>query len=211
MMEDSSSMLDRAAAASDINGRIALVVRELRIERGLTLDRLARRCGVSRSMISLIERGESSPTAVVLDRLAAGLAVPLAALFDAPRRQGEPQPLARRRDQPAWRDPASGYVRRNLSPAGHPSPIQMVEVSFPPGARVAFESGPRGAAIHQQVWVIDGAIEVTVGDEPPRTLRRGDCLAMTLLDQATAFRNPARKAARYVVVVVSGHAGARRP
>jgi transcriptional regulator with XRE-family HTH domain len=48
---------------SDLNQRIAERVRELRSMRGLSLDAVASRSGVSRSMISLIERGESSPTA----------------------------------------------------------------------------------------------------------------------------------------------------
>ncbi len=61
-------------------------VRELRAARGLSLEALAARCDVSRSMISLIERGEASPTAVVLEKLATGLGVPLASLFGAPRR-----------------------------------------------------------------------------------------------------------------------------
>src|SRR5438874_9710485 len=104
------------ATASDLNQRIAERVRELRAARGLSLDALAARSGVSRSMISLIERGESSPTAAVLDRLAAGLGVPLATLFDAPSRAVEPKPFLRRAEQPVWRDPASGYVRRNVSP-----------------------------------------------------------------------------------------------
>ena len=56
-----------------INERIARCVRDLRATRGLTLDALATRSGVSRSMISLIERGESSPTAVVLEKIATGL------------------------------------------------------------------------------------------------------------------------------------------
>src|SRR5215510_10519495 len=59
----------------DLNQRIAERVRDLRTARGLTLETLAERSGVSRSMISLIERGESSPTAVLLERLAAGLGV----------------------------------------------------------------------------------------------------------------------------------------
>ena len=71
-------------AASDLNQRIAERVRELRAAQGLSLDALAGKSGVSRSMISLIERGESSPTAVVLEKLAAGLGVMLASLFDAP-------------------------------------------------------------------------------------------------------------------------------
>src|SRR5690348_9207998 len=110
------------ASESDLDQRIAARVHDLRASRGLTLEALAERSGVSRSMISLIERGESSPTAVLLERLATGLNVPLAALFDTP--SASRAPVARRADQPRWRDPASGYVRRNISPAGFPTPIQ---------------------------------------------------------------------------------------
>ena len=67
---------------SDLNERIAEQVRELRTARGLSLDSLAAKSGISRSMISLIERGESSPTAVVLEKLAGGLDVTLASLFN---------------------------------------------------------------------------------------------------------------------------------
>ena len=61
--------------APDLGQRIADRVRELRAAQGQSLDALAAACGVSRSMISLIERGETSPTAVVLEKLAAGLGV----------------------------------------------------------------------------------------------------------------------------------------
>jgi transcriptional regulator with XRE-family HTH domain len=187
------------AIERDLNHRIAARVRDLRAARGLTLEALAERSGVSRSMISLIERGESSPTAVLLERLATGLDLPLAALFEAPGPGAEP--VARRADQPRWRDPASGYVRRNVSPGGFASPIQIVEVEFPAGARVAFDSGARDARVHQQVWVLDGALEVTVGDERHR-LGTGDCLAFRL-DRPTIFHNRTRKRARYAVVIVS--------
>src|SRR5712691_6081402 len=103
------------ALERDLNRRIAERVRDLRALRGLTLEALAERSGVSRSMISLIERGESSPTAVLLERLAFGLNVSLASLFASPG--PNPQPIARRADQQQWRDPSSGYVRRNVSPS----------------------------------------------------------------------------------------------
>jgi transcriptional regulator with XRE-family HTH domain len=189
-------------APADLNARIAERVRGLRAARRLSLDALAVRSGVSRSMISLVERGESSPTAVVLERLATGLGVTMAAMFDAPAAAGVAQgPVARRADQPLWRDPASGYLRRNVSPAGVAQPMQIVEVEFPPRARVAFESGVRDARVYQQVWVLEGTIEVTVGDDRHR-LRTGDCLAMQL-DRPTMFHNPARKPARYAVVLAS--------
>ncbi|MBX9760540.1 MAG: helix-turn-helix domain-containing protein, partial [Beijerinckiaceae bacterium] len=63
-------MDDKSIMKDGINHRIAARVRELRGRSGLSLEALADACGVSRSMISLVERGESSPTAVVLEKLA---------------------------------------------------------------------------------------------------------------------------------------------
>jgi transcriptional regulator with XRE-family HTH domain len=186
---------------TDLNARMAERVRELRAGRGFSLDALADRSGVSRSMISLVERGESSPTAVVIEKLAAGLGVTMAAMFEPPGAVAPSGPVARRKDQPLWRDPGSGYVRRNVSPVGVPQPMQIVEVEFPPRARVAFETGARDVRIQQQIWMLEGTIDVTVGDERHR-LRDGDCLAMQL-DRPTMFHNPTRKPARYAVVMAS--------
>jgi transcriptional regulator with XRE-family HTH domain len=199
-MDIQSIMKDRA---SDLNLRIARRARELRAAQGLSLDALARKSSVSRSMISRIERGESSPTAVLLEKLAGGLAVTMASLFDPPTAaaQAPGDPVARRGDQPQWQDPASGYLRRNVSPPGVPQPMQIVEVSFPPRGRVAFDTGGRAARVHQQVWVLEGAIDITLGAERHQ-LRQGDCLAMQL-DRPTMFHNPTRKPARYAVVIAS--------
>jgi transcriptional regulator with XRE-family HTH domain len=199
-MDNTSIMGD---GAPDLNQRIAARVRGLRAARGLSLDALAGKSGVSRSMISLIERGQTSPTAVVLEKLAAGLGVTLASLFDPPAGDGQPPagPVARRDDQPPWRDPASGYLRRNVSPPGVPQPVRIVEVTFPPRARVAFENAARDLRVHQQVWVLEGQIDVTAGAECYR-LREGDCLAMQL-DRPTMFHNPTRNPARYAVVTAS--------
>lgn len=187
--------------ALDINQRIAERLRELRGARALSLEALAARSGVSRSMISLIERGESSPTAVVLDKLAVALDVTLAALFDssdATRGAAAPRaPVARRGDQPEWQDPDSGYSRRNVSPAWVPQPMRIVEVRFPPRARVAFESSDERTC--QQIWLLEGSLDVTQGAERHR-LREGDCLAMQL-GQPAIFHNPTAKAARYAVVI----------
>jgi transcriptional regulator with XRE-family HTH domain len=190
-------------SASALPQRIAGRVRELRAAQGLSLDSLARQSGVSRSMLSLIERGESSPTAVVLEKLAVGLGVTLASLFDPPTAadQASAGPVARRADQLQWQDPGSGYLRRNVSPPGIRQPIRLVEVHFPPRQRVAFENGARDRLVHQQVWMLEGEMEITLGAERHR-LREGDCLAMQL-DRPTMFHNPTRKPARYAVVIAS--------
>jgi transcriptional regulator with XRE-family HTH domain len=187
----------------DIHARIAQRVHELRGRHGMTLDALASKCGVSRSMISLVERGESSPTAVVLEKIATGLGVPLAALFDAP--DPPASPLSRRQDRESWRDPASGYVRCNISPPGFPSPLQIVEVVLPAGALVAYETGARAVVIDQQVWVQEGTLVMTVGRQSHR-LDEGDCLAMRV-DEPITFHNPGGAPVRYIVVLTTlrGH------
>src|SRR5262245_14750925 len=191
---------ERPATVDDINARIAGRVKALRADLSMTLDALADRCDVSRSMLSLVERGETSPSAVVLEKIATGLGVSLATLFDDSG--SAMSPVSRSDDRTTWRDPQSGYVRRNISPGNFPSPIQIVEVTLPAGARVAYETGARDATIHQQIWVQSGNVEVTVGNVTHR-LAEDDCLAMQL-DAPTAFRNRTRKSARYIVVLASG-------
>ncbi len=208
-MDIKSTMGENIAGSGvrSVNARIADRVRARRRELGMSLDSLASRSAVSRSMISLVERGESSPTAVVLEKIAAGLGLPLGKLFDDPSAHADP--ISRGADRTPWRDPQSGYVRRNVSPPNFPSPIQLVEVVMPAGASVAYENAARGVRIHQQIWVTEGTIEVTVGEEPHR-LSRDDCFAMEL-NGPTAFRNPTRRPARYVVVVATerGHVSRR--
>ncbi|MBF9196357.1 helix-turn-helix domain-containing protein [Microvirga sp. BT290] len=186
--------------SSALGMHLAARLRDLRTGAGMTLDGLSERTGVSRSMISLIERGESSPTAAVLDKLAAGLGVTLASLF-AGQEGAAASPLSRREDQRIWRDPESGYIRRNLSAPGFPSPIELVEVVLPPGARVAYDTGHRAAAVHQQIWIIEGALALTLGEETYH-VDTGDCLSMRL-DQPIVFRNLTDTPARYVVALAT--------
>ncbi|MFP6562184.1 helix-turn-helix domain-containing protein [Paraburkholderia sp. B3] len=184
----------------DIHATIARRIHEIRDAKGWSLEALAERSQVSRSNISLIERGESSPTAVVLEKLATALGVSLASLFESPQGDsaGAPSPLSAASEQAIWTDPESGYVRRNLSPAAW-SPIQLVEVRFPPGQRVAYDTSLRDPDIYQQIWIVEGTMEMSVGERQWR-LEAGDCLAMKL-DRPIVYRNPTRKSARYLVAL----------
>ena len=154
-------------------------------------------------MISLIERAESSPTAVILDKVARALGVTLTSLFDqaAPEPAAPAGPVSRAKDRTPWRDPASGYVRCNISPVTVSQPMQLVEVHFPAGARVTFENGARGARVYQQIWVLAGRIDITIGRDRYHLLT-GDCLAMDL-DRPTMLHNPTRQKTRYALVIAS--------
>ena len=186
---------------TDIDDRIGARIRELRAERRLTLDSLARLAEVSRAMLSRIERGESSPTAQLLGKICGGLGVTLSVLFAGAETRASP--LSRRSAQPVWRDPATHYQRRHVSPPGTGSPVDIVEVEFPPRGSVAFDN-QRLAGTDQHVWVLDGTLELELGEEVFR-LDRGDCLLMRF-DRPIRFRNPTGRPIRYAVIVSHGAA-----
>ena len=96
--------------------------------------------------------------------------------------------------------PAAEWFEGYLTTSRGPDEL-LVEVRFPAKARVSYETGPREPVMHQQVWVIEGAIDITVGDERHR-LGTGDCVAM-VLDKPITFHNPHKVAARYAVVLAS--------
>lgn len=183
----------------DINQHIAQHIRERRLAKGYSLDQLAARSGVSRSSISLIERAATSPTAVILEKLAAALDVSLASLFVFGTSANQSQPLLRYEQQSQWRDPASGYLRRNLSPVSVASPMQLAEVTFPAHTQVSYDFVPREIKIYQQIWLLEGEIQIHCGEQS-YTLQQGDCLSIQL-NQPIVFQNSTADQARYLVAV----------
>jgi transcriptional regulator with XRE-family HTH domain len=182
--------------------------------RGWTIDRLAESSGVSRAMISKIERGESSPTAVVLGKLSAALQLSMPELFSpaaglppaGPGPAGEapsagerrrPAEVSRAADSPRWRDPDTGYLRRPVSSPAFPAAV--TEVTLPAGARVPYPAGAY-AFIAQLVWMVSG--ELTLADGPAvHVLGPGDTFELGE-PQPREFRNETADDCRYLVVVV---------
>jgi transcriptional regulator with XRE-family HTH domain len=183
---------------SDLGTRLGDRIRGARLSQNLSLDGLAERSGVSRAMISKIERAESSPTAALLGRLCAGLGISLASLFEKEAQRGAP--LSRAAEQPVWRDPATGYLRRDVAPRGTGSPVEIVDVTFPPGARVTFDRPWTSRGSDQHVWLFEGRLELTVGDTT-HVLEAGDCLHMRL-DRTITYHNPTDRPIRYAVVLM---------
>jgi len=170
----------------------------MRIERearNWTLEQLAARSGVSRAMISKIERCEASPTAVILIRLAGAFDLTLGQLL---ARAEEPRgPLVRAADQSRWRDPATGYIRRQIFERPD-HPVELVRIELPAGARVGLPASSY-ARIRQLIWVMKGRLVVEEGAER-RELAAGDCLAFGA-PADTTFANEAANACTYLVAI----------
>lgn len=184
-------------SADALSASIATTLHAARTARSLSTGALAELAGVSRTMISKIERGEAQPTAALLARLSGALGMTLSELVA----RAEGGRLARVADQPTWVDPETGYHRRAVSPATG-GPLELVEIELPAGARV---SSPAEAYtfIHQQIWLLAGRLDFHEGDTR-HELHPGDCLQLGP-PQPCTFHNPTDEPCRYLVAL------ARRP
>lgn len=174
---------------------IAARLKEARASRGWSLDDLARHTGVSKAMLSKLERCEASPTAALLGRISGALDMTLSSLLAATAAPGAR--LVRKADQPTWKDPTTGYVRRQVSPLSD-LPVQLVEVELPPRAEVGFPASAY-AFIRQYIWVLAGTLEFVEGAQVHK-LDSGDCLELGPPTDCV-FRNRRRSACRYLVAV----------
>jgi transcriptional regulator with XRE-family HTH domain len=165
-----------------------------RENRGWSLADMAHHSGVSKAMISKIERCEASPTATVLGRLSGAFGLPLSALVALAEQEKER--LVPRPDQPTWTDPETGYTRRALSPRN--APLELVEVTLPAGVRVPYPAAAF-AFQHQQIWVFEGWLEFHEG-ATHHTLKEGDCLMLGTPADCVFF-NPSDRPARYIVAL----------
>ncbi|MBV8184634.1 MAG: helix-turn-helix transcriptional regulator [Hyphomicrobiales bacterium] len=180
----------------DFDRGLGTRLRFLREGQGLSLGALAERSGVSKAMIARVEKAQSSPTAALLGRLCAGLGVRLSSLIEAADRRSEP--LSRFRDQPAWRDPKTGYLRRQVSPSGASSGLEIASISLPPGKKVPYRAWTANA-YRQQLVMLAGTLHLQMGNEN-YVLRKGDCLDFDVLSPNT-FENKGRACARYLIVI----------
>lgn len=179
----------------DLSTRLAHRLRLERDSRGWSLAELAEQSGVSKATISKIERAEVSPTAVILVRLAAAFNLTLAGLML--RAEGERERLVRAGDQPIWRDPESGYLRKQVfSRPDHP--VEIVRVELPAGQHVTLPASSY-AHIRQVLWVQKGGLVITEAGER-YTLAAGDCLGFGSPSEVT-FANETNASCIYVVAL----------
>ena len=176
----------------------ARLARRLRLERdarGWSLADLAARSGVSKATISKIERQDVSPTAVVLVRLAGAFDLTLAGLLL--RAEGERERLSPAAGQPIWRDPATGYLRKQIF-ARPDHPVEVAEVQLPARQKVSLPASSY-AHIRQVVWVLAGNLIILEGLER-HALGVGDCLGFGPPCEVT-LANETSASCTYVVVL----------
>ena len=185
------------AAEQEVERRIAQHLGRLRADRGLSLDALAERTGISRATLSRLERSELSPTAAMLGKLCTVYGWTLSRLMA--EAETRPPNLVPAAEQPEWKDPESGYRRRAVSPPAPGLRGELVLVHMPAGASVSFDASPV-AGLEHHLWMLEGSLTLEVEGALFR-LRAGDCLRYVLAGP-TRFEGTGKREARYVIAIV---------
>jgi transcriptional regulator with XRE-family HTH domain len=180
------------------SGRLGERVRALRRERGLTLDLLAGQSGVSRAMISKLERGEKNPTLVVAAKVAEGLGVSLSQLVGVEERKEVD--VVRRDRRMTMRDPETGFERQLLSPSFVGRGIEFIRNVVPEGS-TAGGFPPHRAGVEEYIVVEKGHLRAVLGGEE-YLLEEGDALYFEA-NVAHRFDNAGEGECSYYLVIDS--------
>jgi transcriptional regulator with XRE-family HTH domain len=189
-------MENSATVVTDLDTRLAARLASLRAERGWSLDALAERSGISRTTLSRLERGETSPTASLLGRLCTAYGRTMSRLIA--ETEAEAPQFVRAADQATWVDPETGFRRRGVSPPAAGLDAELVEAVLPAGAEISY-AAPAVQGLEQHIWMLGGTLALTVDGNAHR-LEPGDCLRFRLFGP-TRFAAPGPGDAHYALVV----------
>lgn len=178
--------------------RVGDTIARLRNERGLSLEDLSRVAGVSKSMLSEIERDKANPTIAVAWRLANALGLGLDQLLSTGARPVEALRVAGPHETPRLAGADAGYSLRILGPMELAGKFEWYELTLTPGG--ALESSAHDPGAQEHLTVLHGTLEIEV-DGTTRKLKLGDT-ARYLADRPHAIRNSTRQSATALLVVV---------
>jgi transcriptional regulator with XRE-family HTH domain len=188
--------MDGVDSTTELDTRLAARLGRLRAERGWSLDALAERSGISRTTLSRLERGETSPTASLLGKLCTAYGRTMLRL--TAEAEADPPQCFGAAEQTVWVDPETGFRRRSVSPPAAGLDAELVDAMLPAGAAIDY-AAPGVQGLEQHIWMLGGVLELTL-DGTLHRLRPGDCLRFRLFGPVR-FAAPGPADAHYALVV----------
>jgi transcriptional regulator with XRE-family HTH domain len=177
---------------------VGATLQRLRLERGLTLEDLSRIAGVSKSMLSQIEREKANPTIAITWRLANALGVGIGQLLSAEPRDVDTIRVVEAHETPTLPGNHAGYTLRILGPMELAGKYEWYELTLAPGGELASQAHDPGTNEH--LTVLHGTLEVEVGSSVRKVKMGGT--ARYPADQDHAIRNVGKTEAKGLLVVV---------
>jgi transcriptional regulator with XRE-family HTH domain len=178
--------------------KVGARVKHLRTQAGLTLEQFSAQSGVSRAMLSKVERGEKSPTLAIVVRIAKGLNVSMSTLMGA-----EPDPaqavIIRAANRLAFKDPETGFERHNLSPTHLDNDVEFLLHRIPPG-KSSGELPPYKVPTEKYLVVGEGQLTVYTG-KARYVLETGDSFYFDVREPYRFVNAGKTRCAYYLVIV----------
>lgn len=196
------AQVDPVADPTDLAPIVGANLRRLRIRRGLSLDRLARRSGVSRAMLGQIELGRSAPTINIMWKIARALEITFSALISNSANSGTRILTAAEAKRLTSAD--GTFLSRALFPYGEPRRVEFYELRLAPGALE--EAVPHPPGTSENLVVSAGAVDIGVADKVHR-LGAGDAILFEA-DVPHSYRNVSKiEALMYLVMTYADSVG----
>lgn len=159
-----------SASPDPVGERLCARVREMRKQRGWTLEQMSAACGVSRSMLSQIERNQANPTLAVAYRIAQALGMTLGDLVESPGATSAIDVI--RADDRTYHYRSDQDCRiRTLSPLHLEKDVEFYELLLRPGGKLVSSAHFQGA--REFLTIQKGTVRVR-SEEEVRDLHRGD-------------------------------------
>lgn len=177
---------------------VGATLQRMRLARNLTLDDLSRAAGVSKSMLSQIEREKTNPTIAVAWRLANALGVGIGELLESEARETELIRVLEAHELPTLPGDHAGYVLRILGPMELAGKFEWYELTLAVNGVLASTPHDPGASEH--LTILQGNVELEVDDEQKK-LKVG-ATARYLADRPHCIRNAGKTEARALLVVI---------
>jgi transcriptional regulator with XRE-family HTH domain len=177
---------------------VGATLQKMRLKRGLTLDDLSRAAGVSKSMLSQIEREKANPTIAVAWRLANALGVGIEELLAGEASEVEVIQITEPHETPTLPGNHAGYTLRILGPMELAGNFEWYELTL--AADGALVSQPHDPGATEHLTLLQGAVEVEV-DGVKKKLKVGGT-ARYQADKPHAIRNLGKTEARALMVVI---------
>lgn len=185
-------------ASNSAPPEVGATLQRMRLARGLTLEDLSRIAGVSKSMLSQIEREKANPTIAITWRLANALGVQIGELLSSEVRSAELIRVVDAHEIPTLPGSHAGYSLRILGPMDLAGKYEWYELTLAPGGELA--SQPHDPGTSEHLTVLTGAVELEVGIEKKKIKHGGT--ARYPADQSHVIRNAGKTEARALLVVV---------
>lgn len=176
-------------------------LKELRLERKLTMDRLAGISGLSKSLLSQIERGQTNATFATLWNLTEALHVDLSALISSAKSKeadGESMELIASHLTPTIKSADGLCELRILSPARFAGNTEWYDLQLQPNGRL--ESKPHNSGCVEHLTCISGKLLAMSGSKSMGRLKVGDTVRYKA-DVDHVIENPAGRSARALLVL----------